>query len=213
MKELKESPKTQETIVRFDNVSFEWGVNMPILDGVSFTIRRGTKFTLMGQNGAGKSTIFGLISGVSVPESGTINIVNGVSIAQSLQVIPRDQLGLTVREFFQGCFKNKVYDIDPRIDEVLEIVNLKGHTKVHDRIIRTFSGGQQARLLLASAIIQAPDLLLLDEPTNNLDKAGISHLTKFLINYKKTVLVISHDAEFLNAFTEGVLYLDVYTKK
>ena len=212
-KEPKETPKTQETIVRFDNVSFEWGINMPILDGVSFTIRRGTKFTLMGQNGAGKSTIFGLISGASVPESGTINIVNGVSIAQSLQVIPRDQLDLTVREFFAKCFKHTVYDIDPRIDDVLEVVNLKGHTKAHDRIVRTFSGGQQARLLLASAIIQDPDLLLLDEPTNNLDKAGIAHLTKFLITYKKTVLVISHDAEFLNAFTEGVLYLDVYTKK
>ncbi|MFZ3011562.1 MAG: ATP-binding cassette domain-containing protein [Minisyncoccia bacterium] len=217
MKEVKETPKTQETIVRFDNVSYEWGVNMPILDGVSFTIRRGTKFTLMGQNGAGKSTIFGLISGVLSPESGIINIVNGISIAQALQVIPRDQLDLTVREFFLKCFQNKtsakVYDIDPRIDDVLEVVNLRGHTKVHDRIIKTFSGGQQARLLLASAIIQDPDLLLLDEPTNNLDKAGIAHLTKFLINYKKTVLVISHDAEFLNAFTEGVLYLDVYTKK
>ena len=84
---------------------------------------------------------------------------------------------------------------------------------MHDRKINTFSGGQQARLLLASAIVQDPDLLLLDEPTNNLDKAGIAHLTNFLVNYKKTVLVISHDAEFLNAFTEGVLYLDVYTKK
>ena len=206
-----------ETIVRFDKVSFEWGVNKPILDEVSFIIRRGTKFTLMGQNGAGKSTIFGLISGTCVPESGIINIVKGVSIASALQVIPRNQLDLTVREFFEKCLQNKtaekIYDIDPKIDDVLEVVNLKGHTKVHDRIIRTFSGGQQARLLLASAIIQNPDLLLLDEPTNNLDKAGIAHLTKFLINYPKTVLVISHDAEFLNAFTHGVLYLDVYTKK
>lgn len=213
MKDVKETPKNQETIVRFDNVSFEWGVNKPILDGVSFTIRRGMKLTLMGQNGAGKSTIFGLISGVSQPESGIINIVKGVSIAQARQVIPREELDLTVREFFEKCFKQKVYDIDPRIDDVLEVVNLKGHTKIHDKIVRNFSGGQQARLLLASALIQDPDLLLLDEPTNNLDKAGIEHLTKFLINYPKTVLVISHDAEFLNAFTEGVLYLDVYTKK
>jgi len=83
----------------------------------------------------------------------------------------------------------------------------------HDKLIRAFSGGQQARLLLASALIQDPDLLLLDEPTNNLDKAGIAHLTKFLIDYKKTVVVISHDAEFLNAFTQGVLYLDVHTHK
>ncbi|OGI59857.1 hypothetical protein A3C60_00410 [Candidatus Nomurabacteria bacterium RIFCSPHIGHO2_02_FULL_37_45] len=216
-KELKENRKIQETIVRFDKVSFEWGVNNHILDGVSFSIRRGAKLALMGQNGAGKSTIFGLIQSLCVPESGIINVVNGVSIASSRQVIPRDQLDLTVREFFEKCFQNKtsikVYDIDPRIDNVLEVVNLKGHTKIHDKKIRTFSGGQQARLLLASAIIQDPDLLLLDEPTNNLDKAGISHLTQFLIDYKKTVLVISHDAEFLNAFTRGVLYLDVYTKK
>jgi len=200
-------------IVRFDKVSFEFGVNKPILDEVSFSIRENTKLTLMGQNGAGKSTIFGLIAGTHVAESGIINIVNGVSIAWSRQFIPRDQLELTVREFFEKCFKDKVYDIDPRIDEVLEVVNLKGHEKIHDRVIKTFSGGQQARLLLASALIQNPDLLLLDEPTNNLDKAGIAHLTEFLVNYKKTVLVISHDAEFLNAFTEGVLYLDVYTKK
>ena len=204
---------SNETIVRFDNVSFEWGINKPILENVSFTIRRGMKLTLMGQNGAGKSTIFGLISGASVPESGTINVVNGVSIAMSRQVIPRDQLDLTVQEFFQKCFKIKVYDIDPRIDEVLEVVNLKNHEKIHNKKINTFSGGQQARLLLASALIQDPDLLLLDEPTNNLDKAGIAHLTNFLINYQKTVIVISHDAEFLNAFTQGVLYLDVYTKK
>jgi ATP-binding cassette subfamily F protein 3 len=80
-------------------------------------------------------------------------------------------------------------------------------------VIKAFSGGQQARLLLASALIQDPDLLLLDEPTNNLDTEGIAHLTKFLVEYKKTCIVISHDADFLNAFTHGVLYLDVRTQK
>ena len=205
--------QNKETIVRFDKVSYEWGVNKPILEEVSFTIKRGAKLTLMGQNGAGKSTIFGLISGTNIPESGTLNVMNGVSIASSRQVIPRAELQLSVREFFEQVFPKKVYDIDPKIDAILEVVNLKGHEKVHDRIMNTFSGGQQARLLLAQALIQDPDLLLLDEPTNNLDKAGIKHLTDFLVNYKKTVLVISHDAEFLNAFTEGVLYLDVYTRK
>jgi ATP-binding cassette subfamily F protein 3 len=79
--------------------------------------------------------------------------------------------------------------------------------------VKSFSGGQQARLLLASALIQDPDVLLLDEPTNNLDKAGIAHLKKFLLEYKKTCIVISHDADFLNSFTEGVLYLNIYTRK
>ncbi|MFA6897998.1 MAG: ATP-binding cassette domain-containing protein, partial [Candidatus Paceibacterota bacterium] len=202
-----------EVIFRFEDVSFEYGHNKPILDEVNCSVRRGSKITIMGQNGAGKTTIFGLISGVLKPESGKVVVGNGVTIAVSRQVVPRDELELSVREFFLKCFPKKIYDIDPRIDAVLEVVNLKGHTKVHDRIIKSFSGGQQARLLLASALIQNPDLLLLDEPTNNLDKAGIAHLTEFLIEYPKTCLVISHDANFLNSFTHGVLYLDSFTKK
>jgi len=202
-----------ETILRFEKVSFGYGENYPLMTEVDFSVRRGTKTTIMGQNGAGKSTLFGLITGNLKPDDGVINVVNGVSIALSRQVIPRDELDLTVREFFLKCFKEKIYDIDPRIDDILEVVNLKGHEKIHDRIVRSFSGGQQARLLLASALIQKPDILLLDEPTNNLDKAGIHHLTDFLIKYDKTVIVISHDAHFLNSFTDAVLYLDVFTKK
>jgi ATPase subunit of ABC transporter with duplicated ATPase domains len=199
-----------EAIVRFEGVHYDFGIKKPILDGVDFLIRRGSKITLMGQNGAGKSTIFGLITGASEPNEGKIEIQHGLTIALGRQVIPRDQLDLTVREFFESVFPKKVYDIDPRIDKILEVVNLHAP---HDKIIRAFSGGQQARLLLASALIQDPDLLLLDEPTNKLDHEVIAHLTKFLQDYKKTVVVISHDAEFLNAFTQGVLYLDARTRK
>ncbi len=202
-----------DSIVSFEKTSFDYGQNKPILDEANFVIRRGTKITFMGQNGAGKSTIFQLITKALKPESGKVNLTNGVTIALSRQVIPRPDLELTVRAFFEKCFTEKVYDIDPRIDAVLEVVNLKGHAKMHERIVKSFSGGQQARLLLASALIQDPDLLLLDEPTNNLDKAGIEHLTQFLTGYKKTVVVISHDADFLNAFTDGVLYLDIHTRK
>lgn len=202
-----------ETILSFEDASFEYGHNKPILDAVNFSLRNGAKFALMGQNGAGKSTIFQLIAKILKPESGKINVKETLSTALSRQVIPRDEMDLSVREFFQKCFTTKIYDIDPRIDKVLEIVNLKGHTKVHDRIVKSFSGGQQARLLLASALIQNPDILLLDEPTNNLDHAGIEHLTQFLKEYDKTVIVISHDADFLNAFTGGVLYLDIHTHK
>src|SRR3989339_75824 len=202
-----------EVVIRFEKVSFEYGHNKPILDAVDFSVRRHMKVTIMGQNGAGKSTLFSLITGERQPEEGAIHLAQRTTIALSRQVIPRDELDLTVREFFEKCFTNKVYDIDPRIDDVLEVVNLKGHEKVHERTIRSFSGGQQARLLLASALIQEPDLLLLDEPTNNLDKNGIAHLTDFLINYYNTCIVISHDANFLNSFTDGVLYLDIHNHK
>jgi ATPase subunit of ABC transporter with duplicated ATPase domains len=199
-------------IITFKDVNFEHNQTRPILRGANFVVRRGMKLTLMGQNGAGKSTLFSLITSKLSPDEGTINIEPRTTIAVSRQIIPREELKETVREFFVHCFKEKVYDIDPRIDKVLEVVNLtpseSQKESFKERVIGSFSGGQQARLLLASALIQEPDILLLDEPTNNLDVAGIEHLTEFLKEYKKTVLVISHDADFLNSFTQGVLYLN-----
>lgn len=199
-----------DTIISFDDVSFEFDHTRPLLDEVNFSVRRGSKFTIMGQNGAGKSTILKLIAKELNPQSGRVNVDRGLTVATAHQVIRQEDRDLTVLEFFEKNFDEKKYDIERRIDEVLEVVNLKAPL---DRIIKSFSGGQQARLLLASALIQNPDLLLLDEPTNNLDQAGIDHLTEFLIMSEKSCIVISHDAEFLNCFTDGVLYLDVFTKK
>lgn len=206
----KNAAPPREILLRFEGVSFEYGHNHPILDEVDFSMRRGMKVTLMGQNGAGKSSLFKLIEGSLKPEHGVIHVTRGTSVAMAHQTVPAALRSVSVRDFFQAVFPKKVHDIDPKIDAVLEIVNLHAPK---DRIISSFSGGQQARLLLASALIQDPDLLLLDEPTNNLDTAGIEHLTDFLKNYPKSCLVISHDAEFLNSFTEGVLYLDVHTRK
>jgi len=174
----------EDTLLRFEDVSFEYGHNHPILNETNFSIRRGTKNTIMGQNGAGKSTIFSLITGASKPESGKIILGQGVRVAIARQVIPREFLELSIKDFFQKSFEKTVYDIDPKIDAVLEAVHLSAP---HDRLVKSFSGGQQARLLLASALIQDADLLLLDEPTNNLDHAGIEHLKQFIIDYKKLV--------------------------
>jgi len=169
------------------------------------------KVALMGQNGAGKSTLFKLITGIIKPVSGTISVDKRLIVAIAHQVIAPADMSLTVEQYFQKYLNDvESYELNRRLSSVLAVVNLKAPL---DKIIKSFSGGQQARLLLASALIQDPDLLLLDEPTNNLDKKGIDHLTNFLVNYKKSVIVISHDAAFLNAFTEGVLYLDNFTKK
>ena len=200
-------------VINFTDVTYEHNPKTRILTDASFSVRRGAKMTLMGQNGAGKSTIFKLITGELKPEEGSINTGQNVSMAISRQVIPQDQMNMTMREFFEAVFDEKVYDIDPRIDKILEVVNLAPKDKeiakeLKERTMSAYSGGQQARLLLASALIQNPQILLLDEPTNNLDHEGIVHLTEFLKEYNKTVLVISHDADFLNSFTEGVLYLN-----
>lgn len=197
----------EKAIVRFDHVSFaynEW--KKIILDDASFSLRQNTKISIMGQNGAWKSTMFKLLLGELQPQVGKINIDAWVKIAIARQIIPRDQLDFTIREYFATAFAEKDYQLDMKIQQVLNEVSL--HAPL-DKVLRQFSWWQQARLLLAHALIQDPDVLLLDEPTNNLDHAGIGDLITFLLSYEKTVVVISHDADFLNIFTDGVLYLNV----
>jgi len=199
---------TQEAIIRFDRVSYNYSHDKTILDEVSFSVRKGMKVALMGQNGAGKSTLFKLLTGTLKPDSGTISVNNQLTVATAYQVISPDDMDLTILTYFQKHCTLSEHELKRQVAAILDVVHL---VVKEDKIVRDLSGGQQARLLLAAALIQNPDLLLLDEPTNNLDSAGIDHLMEFLINYKKSVLIISHDADFLNAFTEGVLYLDTYT--
>lgn len=200
----------EEVVLRFDEVTFEYIHKKPVLKEASFSIRRGAKFTLMGQNGAGKSTIFNLIKGELKAKSGQISVSQGASIGIAKQIISRSDLNLTIEDYFARCFDEKPANLLSRASKSLEAVNLK---LPFETLVSSLSGGQQARLLLAEALIVEPDILLLDEPTNNLDKEGIDHLLQFLIMYDKTVLVISHDADFLNCFTEGVIYLDVFSQQ
>lgn len=205
-------------ILRFENVSFSYTDDKPILEEASFSVREDAKITIMGQNGAGKSTLFKLILGASEntkqaglkPTNGKVFIRDNASIAIALQVMPKEYFDHTILEYFATAFDEKKYNLQKLVDDVLEVVQL---SIPMERKIKELSGGQQARLLLAYALIQKPDILLLDEPTNNLDAGGIEHLTGFLMMYEKTVIVISHDANFLNAFTDGVLNLDFYSKK
>ncbi len=201
---------SEEVILRFDEVTFEYQYRKPILEEASFSVRTSAKITLMGQNGAGKSTIFSLIRGEIEPKSGKVNITNGATIGTALQVVARGDLNLTIEQYFAKAFEIVPSKLRSLIHKVMVAVNFEIPI---DRRVGDLSGGQQARLLLAFALIQNPDILLLDEPTNNLDQAGIEHLIDFLVTYDKTVIVISHDADFLNSFTEGVLYLDIFTKK
>jgi len=198
----------EEVVLRFDEVYFEYLHKKPILGEASFSLRKGAKVTLMGQNGAGKSTIFSLIKGELKPKSGQINFSAGATIATARQTIAQNDLDLSIEEYFSKAFSPVPGNIRSQISKAMQAVNMDLPI---DRKVGQMSGGQQARLLLAYALIQNPDILLLDEPTNNLDKEGIDHLLEFLIMYDKTVMVISHDADFLNCFTEGVIYLDVFT--
>lgn len=197
-------------VISFNNVSFEYDSSKVILDEANFTVHRNSIVTIIGQNGAGKSTILKLLLGKLIPQGGKINVENGLTVGIAEQVVPSDKLEFSIVEYFKIALPNKEYGIEGDIKKIFKSVNLDVSL---NKKIKELSGGQKAKLLLAYALITNPDILLLDEPTNNLDVAGVSFLTNFLINYDKTCIVISHDADFLNCFTDGVLNLDIHTKK
>ncbi len=200
----------ENVVIRFNDVSFAYNDKKEILDEANFSVRKNSIVTIIGQNGAGKSTIFKLLLGKIKPQRGSINLELGTTIGIAEQVVPVDKLDLTVVEYFKTALPDKEFGIEGDIIKILKTVNLDISLT---RKLKELSGGQKARLLLAYALISNPDVLLLDEPTNNLDQVGIDHLTLFLINYQKTCIVISHDSDFLNCFTQGVLNLDVHTHK
>ena len=198
----------EEVVLRFDEVSFEYLHKKPIYNEASFSVRKNSKITLMGQNGAGKSTMFDLITGKLKPLKGQISIADNKTIGIAKQIIVKEDLDISIQKYFEKAYDEVPHNAPGEMKKVLEAVNLNVPIEI---IVNNLSGGQQARLLLAFALIQKPDILLLDEPTNNLDEDGIAHLINFLIMYEKTVIVISHDADFLNCFTDGVIYLDIFT--
>jgi ATP-binding cassette subfamily F protein 3 len=175
-----------DVVISVRDLTFEYVQSRPILDNISFNIRDGNKVTIMGQNGSGKTTILKLLSGQFTADSGEINIKDKLVVATARQVMPRESGAMTVWDFFKDALHGNDSGLDSRIAKVMNQVGLEASQKRH---IRSFSGGQQARLLLAAALIVEPDMLLLDEPTNNLDVAGVAWLKDFIKNLNQTVLV------------------------
>ena len=132
------SNQNNPVIMRFDNVSFAYDEKKVILEYADFSIRENTKITIMGQNGAGKSTIFKMILGELKPQVGKIVIAQGKKIAIARQVIPRDQLDMTVSEWFATAFHDKNYQLDRDIAKVLEEVSLP--LTDYTKKLRDFSG-------------------------------------------------------------------------
>lgn len=147
------------------------------------------------------------------PDEGQVIVRPEETVACALQTMPASCREQTVKAFFADQLDDdsiEDHELESKMANVLREVVLEAPG---DRIVGTFSGGQQARLLLAAALIQNPSILLLDEPTNNLDAEGLWHLQSLIQMTDKTCVVISHDEDFLNAFTDQVLYLDMFSKK
>ena len=188
--------------ITFDDVSFKY-IERKILDHASFSITDLDKVGIVGVNGTGKTTMLKLIMGYEKPNSGAIIISGGMRINYLMQDPifdeNKDLLSIVMEE------STKEY---PVIEyEAKSILTKMGFSDL-SATTKHFSGGQRKRLALAKVLVTPCDILILDEPTNHLDNELILWLEKYLIKWKKGLLMVTHDRYFLQRVCNKMMELD-----
>lgn len=177
-----------------------------ILDHVALQIMRGEIVTLVGLNGSGKTTLVRVLLGLLTPDHGTVRRAPGLRIGFSPQRVHRDAiLPMTVQRFLTLAMPAPRARLQALLDEV-------GATGLIDSQIADLSGGEFHRVLLARAIVRAPDLLVLDEPLAGVDVASQAELYRLIAHlherYHCGVLLVSHDLYVVMAATDKVVCLN-----
>jgi ATP-binding cassette subfamily F protein 3 len=204
-----------------------------LLSNVDLTLHAGYRVGVVGRNGAGKSSLFAAVRGELEADKGDVSLPGKIRIADVAQETPAlpdraidyvlggddvvakvlaEEAAATAREDWeavadahQKMAELNAYDAEARAGKLLHGLGFPAET--HDRPVAAFSGGWRARLNLARALMMPSDLLLLDEPTNHLDLDAVYWLEQWLLKYPGTLLLISHDREFLDNVATHTLHL------
>ncbi|MGY2490443.1 ABC-F family ATP-binding cassette domain-containing protein [Cupriavidus sp. CP313] len=215
------------------NVTLRRGVNV-VLDRASVTFNPGEKIGLVGRNGAGKSSFFGLLNGTLHEDSGEFSIPAAWKMGQVAQEMPETEQsatdfvvegdtvllaaqvevaaaeasddGMRMAHAYMALHDAGAHDAPARAQAL--ILGLGFSAAQLSQPVNSFSGGWRMRLQLARALMCPSDLLLLDEPTNHLDLDALVWLEAWLKRYQGTLVVISHDREFLDAVTQVTMHVD-----
>jgi len=215
------------------NVTLRRGVNV-VLDRASVTFNPGEKIGLVGRNGAGKSSFFGLLNGTLHEDSGEFSIPAAWKMGQVAQEMPEtgqsatdfvvegdtvllaaqaevaaaevSDDGMRMAHAYMALHDAGAHDAPARAQAL--ILGLGFSAAQLSQPVNSFSGGWRMRLQLARALMCPSDLLLLDEPTNHLDLDALVWLEAWLKRYQGTLVVISHDREFLDAVTQVTVHVD-----
>ena len=191
-------------LVTLDRVSRAYG-HRPLLDHASLQIEPRERVCVIGRNGTGKSTLLRLIYGDEAPQDGTVWRAPGLRLGRLAQDAPLAGDGLVSDAVAEGLrtSEDEQWHGDQRVRLVLSRLHIPADVRV-----TTLSGGWRRRVLLARALVGAPDLLLLDEPTNHLDIEMMTWLETFLVDYAGTVLFVTHDRVFLQRVATRIVELD-----
>ncbi len=220
-------------MLNFKNITLRRG-GRALFSGASFTIHQGQKVGLTGANGTGKSSLFAMLRGELSADEGDITLPPNLSIAhvaqetpaletlaidyvmdgdqelrrlqQQLQQAERQHDGLKQAELHDKLDHIGGYSANARASKLLN--GLGFSPEQEQQPVQSFSGGWRMRLNLAQALMCRSDVLLLDEPTNHLDLDAVIWLQDWLQQYPGTLLLISHDRDFLDAITDHILHIE-----
>jgi ATPase subunit of ABC transporter with duplicated ATPase domains len=200
--EFRQPPRSGDQVAVLEEVSKAYGHRV-IYDHLNLTVRRGERWCVMGRNGAGKTTLLKMIAGALPPDDGQVNLGASVKMGyfaqQALDLLDPD---LTIEEQLQKDFPQ---------ESIGALRNLAGAFQFSgddiDKKIRSLSGGEKTRLVIARMLLHPPNFLVLDEPTNHLDLFTKEMLIDALGGFDGTMLFVSHDRAFLRALSNRVIEL------
>ncbi|MCA1749927.1 MAG: ATP-binding cassette domain-containing protein, partial [Sphingomonadales bacterium] len=204
--EIEDDDTRTKSVIVADDVTKSYD-GRPIIRDFSLRIQRGDRIGIVGANGAGKTTLLKLLTGEIEPDEGSVKqakTLSGVVIDQQRQILSPDK---KVRDILaEGGDWIDVRGTPKRIEGYLK--EFLFDPGLADAKIGTFSGGERSRLLLAREFARKSNLLVLDEPTNDLDMETLDLLQEVIADYEGTVLLVSHDRDFLDRTVTLTLGLD-----
>ena len=208
-----------EPIIEVAGLSFGYAGQPPVFDQLDFTLRRGDRIGLVAPNGSGKTTLFHLIIGLLKPQAGVIRFLGRPLGAERDFVTMRRQVGLLFQDADDQLFSPTVLEdvafgplnlgqtqaqaVD-RAKRTLSFLGLEGY---ESRLTHKLSGGEKRLVALATILAMEPQVLLLDEPSSGLDEATKQTLQKVLGSLDLSYVIISHEADFVDATTDRLLTL------
>ena len=210
-----------ESILEFKNVSFSYNSEKQVLKDVSFKVNKGDMISIVGRNGAGKSTISKLICGFYKPTKGQI-IFDGEDIVEKSIKERSEKIGLVMQNPNQMISKSMVFDevafglkirglsddeIKDRVHNTLKICGLYGH---RNWPISALSYGQKKRVTIASILALNPEVIILDEPTAGQDFKHYTEIMEFLVELNRkgvTIIMVTHDMHLMLEYTNKVIVL------
>ncbi|AJI53032.1 ATP-binding cassette domain-containing protein [Francisella philomiragia] len=203
---VAEAGKSSRKVIQANNIGFEYDGKFLFKD-FSTEIQKGDKIAIIGQNGCGKTTLLNSLLGLDKPTQGNVTLADNIKIAYFDQL--RDQLDESLSIIDNVKEGSDFINIDGKETHVITYLQkfLFTPERLHSPITH-LSGGEKNRLLLAKILSKPSNVIILDEPTNDLDIETLEILEEMLINYQGTVIIVSHDREFINNIATSTIVFE-----